>query len=107
MPQPGLQMLGTIQSGLEIGALARTTDGRYLQVNGSIRRELHPTRVNAAIERARRYQAAPRSSPPTDAQIVQEPLPIEVQANRPAAPPPTIVYKKRRLAAIATDALPG
>jgi hypothetical protein len=32
--QPNLEMLGTVQRGAQIGALARRIDGSYVQLNG-------------------------------------------------------------------------
>lgn len=108
MPQPDLKMLGAVQSGLEIGALARTAVGRYVQVNGSILRELRPGRIEAAIQRYRSFVNANSRSDrrPSAAQTAPTELPeqlaVEVPVDRPAAPPPTIDYKKRRVATTAT-----
>lgn len=57
-PKRDLIMLGTVQCGLEIGALARTPQGAYLQINGSVIRELNRSRIKAAIERATRELSA-------------------------------------------------
>jgi hypothetical protein len=109
MPQPDLKMLGTVQSGLEIGALARTADGRYVQVNGSILQELRSGRIEAAIQRYRSFMAKSRSSRAAVAQAIRlespEELPVEVPADRPVAPPPMIVYKKRRFTMAVTETL--
>lgn len=113
MPQPDLKMLGTVQSGLEIGALARTADGRYVQVNGSILQELRAGRIEAAIQRYRSFiSAKSRSSRPAASLIgpteLSEEPPVEVPVHRPDAPPPTVVYKKRRLTMSAmTETLPS
>lgn len=112
-PQADLRMLGTIQSGLEIGALARTADGRYLQVNGSILRELHVGRIEAAIQRYRSFvKKLQRSGLSAATQQAETEPPDEVQAempvvNRPPAPPPTVVYKKRRFTMTPAEAVPG
>lgn len=106
-PQPDLNMLGTIQSGLEIGALARIADGRYVQVNGSIQQERRPGRIEAAIQRFRNDKEALPSRPAAAAQTLPMELPAEVPLDRPAPPPPTITYKRRRLATTAAESLPG
>lgn len=54
MPKRDLIMLGTIQCGQEIGALARTPDGSYLQLNGSVIRTLNTALIKAALVRATR-----------------------------------------------------
>ena len=60
--QTGLRVLGSIQNGLEIGALAQLPDGTYLQVNGDIHRMLPTACIEAAIARAK----ARRSSMDSD-----------------------------------------
>ena len=62
-PHPALTMLGIIQCGLEIGALARSEDGTYVQVNGGVVRPLRASRVEAAIARARCEQRPPSPIP--------------------------------------------
>jgi len=52
----GLEYLGTIQRGMEIGALAQDEAGSYWQVNGDIQQALNKSRVamllrNAAVRR--------------------------------------------------------
>lgn len=51
-PKRDLIMLGTIQCGQEIGALARTPDGSYVQLNGSVIRTLKTSLIKAALARA-------------------------------------------------------
>lgn len=48
-PPPGMQMLGTVQRGLEIGALARTQAGLLVQVNAGAVRALDQRKVEAAM----------------------------------------------------------
>lgn len=57
-PKRDLIMLGTVQCGQEIGALARTPRGGYVQINGSVIRELSRSRIKAAIGRATRELSA-------------------------------------------------
>ena len=43
--QPGMDMLGTVQRGMEIGALARTRAGMLVQVNAGAVRSLDQRKV--------------------------------------------------------------
>lgn len=45
----GMQMLGTVQRGMEIGALARTQAGLLVQVNAGAVRMLDQRRASAAL----------------------------------------------------------
>ena len=53
-PKRDLILLGTVQCGQEIGALARTPQGCYIQINGGVIRELNRSRIQAALDRATR-----------------------------------------------------
>lgn len=44
-------MLGTVQDGLQIGALAQAKNGDYFQVNGDMVRVLNRSRVDFALDR--------------------------------------------------------
>ena len=48
-PPPGMQMLGTVQRGMEIGALARTQAGLLVQVNAGAIRALDQRKALAAL----------------------------------------------------------
>ena len=48
-PPPGMQMLGTVQRGLEIGALARTKAGLLVQLNAGAVRALDQRKAEAAL----------------------------------------------------------
>ena len=48
-PPPGMQMLGTVQRGMEVGALARTQAGLLVQVNAGAVRALDQRKVEAAM----------------------------------------------------------
>ena len=48
-PPPGMHMLGTVQRGLEIGALARTQAGLLVQVNAGAVRALDQRKAEAAL----------------------------------------------------------
>jgi hypothetical protein len=46
---PGSQMLGTIQRGMEIGALAKSPIGVYTQINAGAMRPLDQDKVRRAL----------------------------------------------------------
>ena len=46
---PGMQMLGTVQRGMEIGALARSPSGVLAQINAGSVRTLHQRKAAAAL----------------------------------------------------------
>ena len=46
---PGMQMLGTVQRGMEVGALARTQAGMLVQVNAGAVRLLDQRKAEAAL----------------------------------------------------------
>lgn len=48
-PPTGMQMLGTVQRGMEIGALARTQAGLLVQVNAGAVRSLDQRKARAAL----------------------------------------------------------
>ena len=47
-----MELLGTVQRGMQIGALARLPDGSYAQVNGDIMEPLNASRVVFALRAA-------------------------------------------------------
>ena len=49
---PGWQMLGTVQRGLELGALARSPTGQLAQLNGGAVRSLDQRKAEAALAAA-------------------------------------------------------
>lgn len=51
----GVQFLGTVQRGYEIGALAKTADGGYAQVNGDVVQRLNTFDVERALKTARQW----------------------------------------------------
>jgi hypothetical protein len=68
-PREDLQLLGTIQRGMQIGALARMPDGSYAQVNGDIVEPLNTSRVLFAM-RATHGKAPPAAAKPASTAIV-------------------------------------
>ena len=58
----GMTMLGTVQRGMQIGALARLSDGTYAQVNGDVVETLNTSRVRHALRGQCGDPPAPRQS---------------------------------------------
>jgi len=85
-PHNDLEYLGTIQRGLEIGALARDLAGHYLQVNGDIRQTLNASRVETALRAAK--PRAP-SYVPRPAPTPSKPVVVTVKPRRRVIVPPT------------------
>lgn len=50
--EPGMQVMGVVQRGQEIGALVRSADGQYMQVNGDIQQLLDSPQVESALRSA-------------------------------------------------------
>ncbi|KQU86730.1 hypothetical protein ASC78_03945 [Variovorax sp. Root318D1] len=103
-----LTFLGTVQHGVAaIGALARTQDGGYVQVNGDVVTALHARKIESAL-RMRWGKAPPCANRPLDDRLLADPArlpePILEPGNpTPApAPAPVITVKKRRVAVRAT-----
>ncbi|VTU26596.1 hypothetical protein SRS16CHR_03889 [Variovorax sp. SRS16] len=82
------RLLGTVQDGMQIGALAQLDDGSYAQVNGDVIRPLNTSRVMQVLSRT---PGAPASAAPA--------------AARPATPAtvPTVIIKKRRIVRPSTE----
>jgi hypothetical protein len=73
--QPNLEMLGTVQRGAQIGALARRIDGSYVQLNGDNLTPLGAFQIERALRRALSHAAAePWRSLPS------RPLSVSLQA---------------------------
>lgn len=95
---PGFQYLGRVQRGMEVGALALTPQGEYVQVNGSIVTPLNSSKVLATLRklhggRAVLPQPRPGRAPAGGA---EEQSPLATPA--PPASVPVIVRKKKRIA---------
>jgi hypothetical protein len=63
-PDERLSYLGTVAEEASIGALARTENGDYVQVNGDWSRLLDPSEVRSALQRANALVARGRSTRP-------------------------------------------
>lgn len=78
-----LRLLGSVRRGMQMGALAITADGTYVQVVGDFTIPLNTGQISKAIAKARGFQ--PR-----------EPYPVQRTIARPA-PPPVVIVKRRRV----------
>lgn len=81
-PEDGCRVIGEVSRGQEMGQLAITPDGQYVQVNGSTVQPLNASRVQAAMRKAARQQNV----------NLQELVRPKAQAA-----PVVIVRKKRRI----------
>ncbi len=81
-PETGCRVIGEVSRGQEMGQLAITPEGQYVQVNGSMIQPLNTSRVQAALRKAARQQNV----------NLQELVQPKVQAA-----PVVIVRKKRRI----------
>lgn len=75
-----VRLLGTVQEGMQIGALAQMEDGSYAQINGDVVRVLNTSRVKKALGRDFEAHVPSQSGHRTPPLVV-----------------PTVVVKKRRL----------
>jgi hypothetical protein len=78
-----VELLGTVQRGAQIGALARLPDGRFAQTNGDWLQPLHTCQVTVALRRAERRPPGPRA-----------PSSVPVRNSRPVV---VVVRKGRRI----------
>jgi len=69
-PPHGVTLLGTIQEGLAIGALAQRADGRYVQLNGDFERDLDAAMVERLLARQGWRQSTAESGTGAGAPVV-------------------------------------
>ena len=95
---PGYQYLGRIQRGLEVGALALTPQGTYVQVNGSIVTPLNASRVTSSLRKllGRRGGSMPGVCPAGE--VEGDAAQIEESYTAPAAPatPVTVIVRRKK-----------
>jgi hypothetical protein len=95
---PGYQYLGRIQRGLEVGALALTPQGTYVQVNGSIVTPLNASRVTSSLRKlmGRRGASLPGVRPAGE--VAGDLAEAEETYTAPAAPsaPVTVIVRKKK-----------
>jgi len=105
-----MTFLGTIQHSVAaIGALARTPDGHYVQVNGDVVAVLHAKKIEGALrKRSAKTQKSQHANHPSGDRLVadppQGPRPILAPNHSPRASvcAPVVTVKKRRVAVRAT-----
>ncbi|MBC7436362.1 MAG: hypothetical protein H7332_09875 [Bdellovibrionales bacterium] len=96
VPHPGFQYLGRIERGMEVGALALTPQGDYVQVNGCVVTPLNTSKVLSTLRKLQaRYGGfvVPKVEP-APAMTIEEFM--------PSAPPvpvhvPVTVKRKKRI----------
>jgi hypothetical protein len=89
-PGDALKLLGSASKGMQVGALAMTADGQYVQVVGD-----HITPLNTrAIAKA--VANAPKASDVSDPEFSREPPPW--RGARKETPAPVVIVRKRRVA---------
>ncbi|MES2972678.1 MAG: hypothetical protein V4757_03680 [Pseudomonadota bacterium] len=93
---PGFQYLGRIQRGMEVGALALTPQGEYVQVNGSVVTPLNTSRVLSTLRKLQGRHGA-LAVPRPDVAAVEDEMPFTPPPAPPAAVP-VIVRRKKRIA---------
>lgn len=91
---PGFQYLGRVQRGMEVGALALTPQGEYVQVNGSIVTPLNSSKVLSTLRKLQGKHGALPAVRPALA-VVDDETPVPA----PAVPAnvPVIVRRKKRI----------
>lgn len=77
----GLRLLGSVQYGAQVGALAVDDSGEYFQINGAYVAPLTKRHIAKAISAAQRHAPAPPKPP------------------RPQSPSPVVTVRRRRIAA--------
>jgi hypothetical protein len=75
------QLLGGVRRGAAMGALAITSDGRYVQVNGDYVSDIDSSELRRAVQ-----AEAPANTSNADFRA----------APRPSGAPPVVVFKRRR-----------
>ena len=99
----GFSYLAVIQNGMQIGALAQTPDGRYVQVNGAVVQPLNRFKVLRALKREstrrERYRNPSRHIAAPVVSVLPKDLDTEHRIERPATAPVVSVRRRRRLLA--------
>lgn len=104
----GFRYLAVIQNGTQIGALAQTPDGGYVQVNGAVIQPLNTFKVLRALRREfPRKDWSRNTQRPVAAPVVSvlpQALHIERRNELPVTSPVVSVRRRRR---VPTEALRG
>lgn len=97
----GFRYLAVIQNGSQIGALAQTPDGRYVQVNGAVIQTLNTYRVLRALRREFPNKNRSRNSTLPVFAPVENDLPqgldFERKIETPVTAPVVSVRRRRRV----------
>jgi hypothetical protein len=84
-----LKLLGSVSKGLQVGALALTADGAYVQVVGDHLTPLKSREIEKAVANA------PKESSPDYSNAT-----VPWQTGRRDSPAPVVIVKKRRVAVL-------
>jgi len=88
----GVQLLGCIRRGPQMGALALDEQGRYVQLNGDHRTELNQSQVASACRRARHeHRSGPRVG------FRRPGTTYQPAASKPVASAPVVIVRKRKV----------
>lgn len=104
----GFRYLAVIQNGTQIGALAQTPEGRYVQVNGAVVQPLNTFKVLRALRKEfprknwSRNPSLPVAAPVES--VLPQTLDFEQQIERPVTVPVVSVRRRRR---VPVEALQG
>lgn len=99
----GFRYLAVIQNGTQIGALAQTPEGQYVQVNGAVVQPLNTFKVLRALRQEfprknwSRNPSLPVAAP--EVSVLPQALDIEHQIERPVTAPVVSVRRRRRVPA--------
>lgn len=85
LPGDALRLIGSVHRGAQIGALAETLDGQYVQVVGDLAVPLNRSQLAKAINKAKAQQMGGSG----------------YFAPRPSAAPAVVIVKRRRIPVLA------
>jgi hypothetical protein len=81
-PRSGMMVLGTIQRGMQIGALAQLDDGTYVQVNGDVIQSLNASKVKKELRGASGTPARMGAMPVTSRSVSAASVTVVVKKKR-------------------------
>ena len=79
-----LELLGSVRRGMQVGALAKTRDGEFVQVVGDFVVPLNKRKIESALTKAGNVDGGPA-----------------VRSTNKPAPPPVVTIKRRRIPVMA------
>lgn len=79
----GAELLGVVERGMQIGALARLPDGSFVQVNGDVTQPLNRSQVENALRSARPVR---RNTEHPSSRLAPAPLVVTIKRRRTFTP---------------------